>query len=261
MDALFYKDTMYGGGGAMRGNYFNPIIYSTEEREVGVWKDGKPLYQKTLTKTVSSNVDSINVSTLDIDGVHKIEGYTYNSNNGYSIPIAMWQSNSGYAFAEFDKPNESIYIGLANGWMIYNNFVITIQYTKTTDTAGSGKYNTLGVPNVHYTTDEQVIGTWLDGKTLYQRTFDLSNTTFTDNSWNNNILGTNGSGISIKEYDGYFGLSGYDSIFKFEYFRATGEYFTAFTNGDASDLNVRPNMNAGVSVKGNTVTIKYTKTS
>ena len=24
-----------------------PVIYSTEEREIGVWTDGKPLYQKT----------------------------------------------------------------------------------------------------------------------------------------------------------------------------------------------------------------------
>ena len=47
---------------------------------------------------------------------------------------------------------------------------ITVWYTKTTDTAGSGSYTTLGVPAVHYSTDEQVVGTWIDGKTLYQKT-------------------------------------------------------------------------------------------
>ena len=28
-------------------NYITPECYSTEEREVGCWTDGKPLYQKT----------------------------------------------------------------------------------------------------------------------------------------------------------------------------------------------------------------------
>ena len=45
----------------------------------------------------------------------------------------------------------------------------TLYYTKTTDTPGCGSYNTLGIPTVKYTQDEQVIGTWL-GKPLYQKT-------------------------------------------------------------------------------------------
>jgi hypothetical protein len=53
--------------------------------------------------------------------------------------------------------------------------VVTIQYTKTADVAGSSIYNTLGDLNVHYTTTEQVIGTWMDGKPLYQKTIELNN--------------------------------------------------------------------------------------
>ena len=47
---------------------------------------------------------------------------------------------------------------------------LTMQYTKTTDTAGSGKWTPQGVPAIHYSTDEQVIGTWIDGSTLYEKT-------------------------------------------------------------------------------------------
>ena len=59
-----------------------------------------------------------------------------------------------------------------------------MQYTKTTDVAGSGSYNTLGVPTVHYTTDEQVVGTWIDGKPVYRRTWEFSTgVNVTANSW------------------------------------------------------------------------------
>ena len=65
----------------------------------------------------------------------------------------------------------------------------TIQYTKTTDVAGSGDYNTYGVPTVHIDTTEEVIGTFL-GKPLYQRLFEfgsavtVSNTNWTDSPIN-----------------------------------------------------------------------------
>lgn len=94
---------------------YNPIIYSTEEREVGVWIDNKPLYAKTVTT------------------------------NG-SVPSGAVLISREVINANYDL----------------------ILYTKSSDTAGSGSYNTLGVPNVHYSTDEQVIGTWM-GETLYQK--------------------------------------------------------------------------------------------
>ena len=110
-----------------------------------------------------------------------------------------------------------------------------------------------------YAEVEREVGTWTDGKPLYQRTFDLSNTTFSDNAWTNNILGT--SGINIKKFEGYFGLVGYDSRFPLDYYRSSGEYFTSMTNNDSTDLSFRPNINAGVGVRGDIITIWYTKNS
>lgn len=110
-----------------------------------------------------------------------------------------------------------------------------------------------------YSEAEREVGTWTDGKPLYQRTFDLSNVTLNDNAWTNNVLGT--SGINIKKFEGYFGLVGYYSRFSLDYYRNNAEYFTSVTNSDSSDLNFRPNMNAGVGVRGDIVTIWYTKNS
>ena len=44
----------------------------------------------------------------------------------------------------------------------------TIKYTKTTDVAGAGLFVPSGIMAVHYSTTEQIIGTWL-GETLYQK--------------------------------------------------------------------------------------------
>ena len=167
MDALFYKDKMYGGGGAMRGNYFNPIIYSTEEREVGVWTDNKPLYQRTFTFDISS----VNDWTL-FDNSVSYENLI-SANGIISTPTATFPIVSNFN----DEPRWSIQNNILTYYYqgVQRQGKITVQYTKTTDAPGSGYYTTLGVPAVHYTTDEQVIGTWIDGKPLYQKTLVIHN--------------------------------------------------------------------------------------
>lgn len=109
-----------------------------------------------------------------------------------------------------------------------------------------------------YSTEEREVGVWVDDKPLYQKTFDLTSQALTDNTWNNGILGT--TGISIKSYKGYFNL-GTGAIFPYEYYRNNSEFFTVVTDANASDINVRPNMNAGTPVYAGIVTIWYTKDS
>lgn len=185
MDATFYKNRMYGGGGAVRGNFYYPIIYSTEEREVGVGENDKPLYQKTIES------DSISADSVVTTGLTNIESY-------HVIAIEMISISNN---AEFSPNSISMYnyqgAGTNYGTIYFNNnelqFVnnsrvnaikirAVIQYTKTTDVAGSGQYTTLGILAVHYSTDEQVIGTWL-GETLYQKIVSFDNVTINANGF------------------------------------------------------------------------------
>ncbi|MBR1703169.1 MAG: hypothetical protein IJ716_14680, partial [Lachnospiraceae bacterium] len=53
---------------------------------------------------------------------------------------------------------------------------LILEYTKISDSPGSGTWTPSGVPAVHYSTEEQVVGTWMN-KPLYQRTFTLSSAT------------------------------------------------------------------------------------
>ena len=68
--------------------------------------------------------------------------------------------------------------------MTCDRVVFTLIYTKTTDTAGSGQWTPQGVPAHHYSEDEQVVGTWIDGSTVYEKVIDLgTNTNIDYQSW------------------------------------------------------------------------------
>lgn len=127
-----------------------------------------------------------------------------------------------------------------------------------TDGQGGGGSDGVFLAPMIYSTEEREVGVWVDDKPLYQKSFDLTSQALTDNAWNNGILGT--TGISIKSYKGYFSL-GTGALFPYEYYRNNSEFFTAVTDQNSSDINVRPNMNAGTSVYAGIVTVWYTKDS
>ena len=164
------------------GIYYSPIIYSTEEREVGTWTDGKPLYQRTwvfsTAVTISSNSwQATNIAVADT----KIEFITKCKANNTDGQIM------NYISATTDNATQT-YVMLFNSRTNASMDVkyLTLEYTKSTDTPGSAKYNALGVPMVHYSTDEQVIGTWIDGKPIYRKIYDWTASPFlVTESWQN----------------------------------------------------------------------------
>ena len=168
---LYYtKGSDVAGSGGYEAYGFSPVIYSDVERVIGVWRDNKPLYQKTLYRhgTLSSHslILFADVSALSIETLVFAHGVAREPNWGWcELPeseVRVWYNeNDGYIKLD----TQSITFVDADSY-------ITIQYTKTTDVAGSGDYNTYGVPTVHYSTSEQVIGTYL-GKPLYQKTLIL----------------------------------------------------------------------------------------
>lgn len=135
-------------------NIFTPQIYSTEERCVGVWIDNKPLYQKSIAfdNTSSTNL-SIDVRTLGIDTLaHK---RIWVKNTGFQVN-SYYNTAEDQVHAYYD---ETGYIHIRRGTAFAGAGYVTLLYTKTTDTAGSGSYNTLGVPARHYDTTEKIVGT------------------------------------------------------------------------------------------------------
>lgn len=149
-------------------------IYSFEERQVGVFADGKPLYQKTINcSTLPNNTTKeIEHGISNIDDVANIFVIAKNPTSG------VWQNVPTVNTTNLNQQIQAwisgtkVHIRSAIDYSAYTSCYVTIQYTKTTDVAGSGEYVPSGDKAVHYDDTEQVIGTWL-GETLYRKTFDV----------------------------------------------------------------------------------------
>jgi hypothetical protein len=153
---------------------FQPVIYSTEEREIGVWTDGKPLYEKTIIDTLPSSTTSkdIPLNVSNIDKIVSLKGIAIRSDGGTTQIEHAREDDTIWSMINGAKT--VLAINIKDSSYINQPVHFTLQYTKTTDVAGSGTWTPQGVPAVHYSTDEQVIGTWIDGSTLYEKTFSFS---------------------------------------------------------------------------------------
>lgn len=136
------------------GTISSKDVYSTEEVVVGTWIDGKPIYRRTATQTVTFEEDSyalnvvfgkFGVEKLLIDSVVKLDGYFKEGN--LVVPFGQWTvyRDSGLNGFVLDYGSNSI-LARSNATVhIYRRLltylknsitvIVTIEYTKTTDEA------------------------------------------------------------------------------------------------------------------------------
>jgi len=147
--------------------------YSTEERVIGRWVDGKPLYQKTIVtniaitkNTINATVteDSSNWETIMIDGDHSIIGRD-TVVDAWMIPFTNGCNLNETISMTFSKGTTST-IGIRAGSGYPSGMIlkcITLQYTKTTDSVET-------TTRKSYSLDETLTGdTWIDGKPIYRK--------------------------------------------------------------------------------------------
>ena len=110
--------------------------YSTEEKVVGTWVDGKPLYQKTVYISAFPNSADLNVAhgIQNLDKVINISGYAYNGSNQFlTIPRVTGSNNLNI---DVDVLGANIRISVGSNLSHFSGH-ITLQYTKTTDQASN----------------------------------------------------------------------------------------------------------------------------
>lgn len=232
------------------GVYYAPVIYSTEEREIGVWTDNKPLYQKTLTIPLSNVSDWTLVDdTISYDKLVQAVGtFWEDGGNGDQIGHSSARDETPRLAVKTDHKLYYFADNISSGRNY--KYDVTIQYTKTTDTPTDAQYNALGVPMVHYSTDEQIIGTWIDGKPIYRRTWNFTTpVTVNSNSWADTDISVASEYINM--------IIGCDAVSdagaKWNFISATTDLATTTY---VRLLNIR---NTGVYVKY--LTLEYTKTT
>lgn len=237
-----------------------PVIYSTEEREIGVWVDGKPLYQKTLVvdgQDILSGNTTIDHNISNIDTTVSIDGFVnmnWSGNGGEPLfSNALDGSNFsptwGITVKDLDNTTITFTIGSNRYAQGIANVVITLRYTKTTDIPGSGTWTPDGAYAHHYSTDEKVVGTWIDGSTLYEKTYDLGqDVTIKYNEWTEvNATKPNG----ILKYINIFGTQD----------DGTGVVLTGANPANATYSNIRLSTRRFQNESVRWFTIQYTKSS
>ena len=113
--------------------------YSTSEKVVGTWIDGKPLYQKTIdcgalpnntTKSVTANIGN-NI----VDRLVNVNGSGYDPSSYITITIPFVNNvTQGYSLqVVYNASTDSIQLRTGANLSTYTTSYVTIQYTKTTD--------------------------------------------------------------------------------------------------------------------------------
>ena len=145
-------------------------IYSTTEKIVGCWTDGRPVYQKTVSFGALPNktIKEVNHSISNIKEVIRAFGISNDGSDGFQI-MPLVGNGSGIAYQVSLKITKTKIICRCDEDMesFYPNTYVTLQYTKTTDAANSFNY----ADENDYSTTEHVVGKWIDGSPIYQRTF------------------------------------------------------------------------------------------
>ena len=106
-------------------------VYSTNEMEIGLWIDGKPLYRKVIsfgalpnntTKSMAHNISNLK-------RVVKLEGFAGSSQNlgGITLPHATSTPIALYV------DNTNVNVKTNNNATAYTKAYIYVYYTKTTD--------------------------------------------------------------------------------------------------------------------------------
>lgn len=156
-----------GGGGQI---YYIPTLYSFQEQEVGVWVDGKPLYQITqyYSSVTKGTTNYINHGIQNVDTIFCIDASCKYDGRNEVLKMPYVSTNSNYNITFSNITPTQFVVAPGSGFTSVHDIYVTFCYTKTTDTPGSGSWTPDGRLKHIYSTTEQEVGVWVDGNKLYE---------------------------------------------------------------------------------------------
>lgn len=180
--------------GGFGGRIFSSDLdYSTEEQLTGKrWIDGKPIYQKTIVencdytgvynsiryfyKTLISDVDSL----IDSCGIIEFDNGDGIKTCFFPLGEGDWNSRPSlhaYTLIQPETTDVKFYLVINTSDYTFTSFKIiaTVLYTKISDT----ELSPVSLPKIksihNYSTEEQIVGTWIDGKPIYEKVIHVEN--------------------------------------------------------------------------------------
>lgn len=149
--------------------------YSEVEQVIGTYL-GKPLYRRVVDYGNGSSTTGAYVykahEISNIENIFKVYGYIKFASGQFSaLPFVSTSNLNSQVSIVADATNVGYMSGVSRAT---DSFIFVIEYTKTTDSV-------VGViggikKGDNYSTNEQVIGTWINGKPLYRKSISFTPT-------------------------------------------------------------------------------------
>lgn len=119
-------------------NYINEARleeYSTTEKIIGRWINGKPIYRKVINATKLSGTNLlISISDLNIDTIFFDRTHSYIvTPSGIVYPFPYNYSNTSDTYTTCERDGNNIKINSSEGAYSNGQIKLVIEYTKTTD--------------------------------------------------------------------------------------------------------------------------------
>lgn len=223
-------------------------LYDTNERMIGKWIDGKPLYQKTIDLTGHITRGDYPHGISNVDCIFISEFFMKDGSNSIYL---MDQITQGDSRIRVDDTNITLYLKTSDWYT--DQIVVVLKYTKTTDSANSFNIGS----DTDYSTDEKIVGTWIDGSYIYQKTIVLPSQTI--NSGSNFIPIIDGSDKVLIQGYGYIKYNDAEDIDTIPFAWSNNIYNYV---GQNSQKKIGINMRYNNAVTADVIiTIQYTKTS
>lgn len=119
-----------GGGGGSIGTCEN--VYSTEERRIGTWIDGKPIYRRVVIGTTLES-DGDKYLFPDVDSLIFVHGNVEVNASGAKQMSIPWSMSVSDQVNVCISVNNQAMIRTAGGAWRDKPFQLVFEYTKTTD--------------------------------------------------------------------------------------------------------------------------------
>lgn len=110
--------------------------YSEDEKVIGTWIDGKPIYKLLIKGTTTKNRVNLDLKDKNIEEIISMTGVC-NANNVSSNPICFYYASNpdemakNYTFMYYIRNDKSLFIGFGNLEMYSKvTFYIQLEYTK-----------------------------------------------------------------------------------------------------------------------------------
>lgn len=189
-----------------------------------------------------------------ITGTALVSFYNQNGEPTFirDINLATYNNVSANVSSKIDLKRYVIYV--VNG-CVFNNFTIYPQLEKgliVTDYTPHKEFSNKQI----YSTNEQVIGKWTDGKPLYRKTISIK----TPSTTNNTEVYNFDTNFIIKNYYGFVTISESTQLLPINFY-FTNEYNVAtYITKNTGKINMKVGSNAYLNQQV-TMTLEYTKTT